>query len=100
MSVGGMKEIFINQAKQMICQAVVWRMTKRMSTPTIRSAVPDLLMIYTFYEKDDNVRLNGKFEPRFYKTDGVFIESQCEELVDWMQFNIFLENARLMITTT
>ena len=82
MSVGGMKEIFINQAKQMICQAVVWRMTKRMSTPTIRSAVPDLLMIYTFYEKDDNVRLNGKFEPRFYKTDGVFLESQYKELVD------------------
>ena len=29
----------------------------------------------TFYEKADNVRLHGKFEPRFYKTDGVFIES-------------------------
>ena len=28
-----------------------------------------------FYEKADNVRLHGKFEPRFYKTDGVFIES-------------------------
>jgi len=28
----------------------------------------------TFYEKADNVRLHGKFEPRFYKTDGVFIE--------------------------
>jgi len=29
----------------------------------------------TFYEKADNVRLHGKFEPRFYKPDGVFIES-------------------------
>ena len=29
----------------------------------------------TFYEKADNVRLHGKFEPRFYQTDGVFIES-------------------------
>ena len=29
----------------------------------------------TFYEKADNVRLHGKFEPRFYTTDGVFIES-------------------------
>ena len=29
----------------------------------------------TFYGKDDNVRLNGKFEPRFYKPDGSFIES-------------------------
>ena len=28
-----------------------------------------------FYEKADNVRLHGKFEPRFYTTDGVFIES-------------------------
>ena len=28
----------------------------------------------TFYEKADNVRLHGKFEPRFYKPDGVFIE--------------------------
>jgi len=28
-----------------------------------------------FYEKADNVRLHGKFEPRFYKPDGVFIES-------------------------
>ena len=28
----------------------------------------------TFYEKADNVRLHGKFEPRFYKTDRVFIE--------------------------
>ena len=32
----------------------------------------------TFYEKADNVRLHGKFEPRFYKTDGVFIESYLE----------------------
>jgi hypothetical protein len=29
----------------------------------------------TFYEKADNVRLNGKSESRFYKPDGVFIES-------------------------
>ena len=29
----------------------------------------------TFYEKADNVRLHGKFEPRFYKPDGSFIES-------------------------
>ena len=28
-----------------------------------------------FYEKADDVRLHGKFEPRFYTTDGVFIES-------------------------
>ena len=28
----------------------------------------------TFYEKADNVRLHGKFEPRFYTTDRVFIE--------------------------
>ena len=26
----------------------------------------------TFYEKADNVRLHGKFEPRYYTTDGVF----------------------------
>jgi hypothetical protein len=32
----------------------------------------------TFYEKADNVRLHGKFEPRFYKPDGVFIESYLE----------------------
>ena len=32
----------------------------------------------TFYEKADNVRLHGKFEPRFYKIDGVFIESYLE----------------------
>ena len=29
----------------------------------------------TFYEKADNVQLHGKFEPRLYMTDGVFIES-------------------------
>jgi len=29
----------------------------------------------TFYEKANKVRLHGKFEPRFYATDGVFIES-------------------------
>ena len=29
----------------------------------------------TFYEKADNVRLHGKFEPRFYKPAGSFIES-------------------------
>ena len=28
-----------------------------------------------FYEKADDVRLHGKFEPRFYKPDGSFIES-------------------------
>ena len=28
----------------------------------------------TFYEKADNVRLHGKFEPRFYKPDGTFID--------------------------
>ena len=28
-----------------------------------------------FYEKADDVRLHGKFEPRFYKPDGTFIES-------------------------
>jgi hypothetical protein len=28
-----------------------------------------------FYEKADHVRLHSKFEPRFYTTDGVFIES-------------------------
>ena len=33
----------------------------------------------TFYEKADNVRLHGKFEPRFYTTDGVFIESCLEK---------------------
>jgi hypothetical protein len=31
-----------------------------------------------FYEKADDVRLHGKFEPRFYKPDGSFIES-CYE---------------------
>ena len=33
----------------------------------------------TFYEKADNVRLHGKFEPRFYKPDGVFIEYYFED---------------------
>jgi hypothetical protein len=33
----------------------------------------------TFYEKADNVRLHGMFEPRFYTTDGVFIESCLEK---------------------
>ena len=33
----------------------------------------------TFYEKADNVRLHGMFEPRFYTTDGVFIESCIEK---------------------
>ena len=33
----------------------------------------------TFYEKADNVRLHGKFEPRFYKPDGSFIESCLEK---------------------
>ena len=33
----------------------------------------------TFYEKADNVRLHGKFEPRFYTTNGVFIESCLEK---------------------
>ena len=28
-----------------------------------------------FYEKADDVRLHGKFEPRFYNPDGSFIES-------------------------
>ena len=28
-----------------------------------------------FYEKADNGRLHGKFNPRFYKSDGSFIES-------------------------
>ena len=32
-----------------------------------------------FYEKADNVRLHGKFEPRFYTTEGVFIESCLEK---------------------
>jgi hypothetical protein len=32
----------------------------------------------TFYEKADEVRLHGKFEPRFYKIDRVFIESYLE----------------------
>ena len=32
-----------------------------------------------FYEKADDVRLHGKFNPRFYKTDGVFIEYQYVE---------------------
>jgi len=32
-----------------------------------------------FYEKADNVRLHGMFEPRFYKPDGVFIESCLEK---------------------
>ena len=32
----------------------------------------------TFYEKADNVRLHGKFEPRFYTIDRVFIESYLE----------------------
>ena len=27
-----------------------------------------------FYEKAYDVRLHGKFNPRFYTTDGVFIE--------------------------
>lgn len=27
------------------------------------------------YEKDNGVRFHGKFEPRFYMTDWVFIES-------------------------
>ena len=31
-----------------------------------------------FYEQADDVRLHGKFEPRFYKPDGSFIES-CYE---------------------
>ena len=29
----------------------------------------------TFYEKADNVRLNGKFESRLYDPDGSFLES-------------------------
>jgi hypothetical protein len=29
----------------------------------------------TFYEKTDNVRFHGKFELRFYKPNGVLIES-------------------------
>ena len=33
----------------------------------------------TFYEKADNVRLHGKFEPRYYKLDGSFIESYSED---------------------
>jgi len=33
----------------------------------------------TFYEKADNVRLHGKFEPRFYETDGGLIESCLEK---------------------
>ena len=33
----------------------------------------------TFYEKADKVRLHGMFEPRFYTTDGVFIESCIEK---------------------
>ena len=32
-----------------------------------------------FYEKADNVKLDGKFEPRFYTTGGVFIESCLEK---------------------
>ncbi len=32
----------------------------------------------TFYEKADDVRLNAKFESKFYTTDGVFIESYYE----------------------
>jgi len=28
-----------------------------------------------FYEKDNGVRFHGKFEPQFYTTDGMFIES-------------------------
>ena len=28
-----------------------------------------------FYEKADDVRLHGKFDSKFYTTDGVFIES-------------------------
>ena len=36
----------------------------------------------TFYEKADNVRFHGKFEPRFYTTDGVFIESQYVETMN------------------
>ena len=32
----------------------------------------------TFYEKADNVRLHGKFEPRFYKPDGSYIEPYLE----------------------
>ena len=31
-----------------------------------------------FYEKADNVRLHGKFEPRFYKPDGSYIEPYLE----------------------
>jgi len=31
-----------------------------------------------FYEKADDVRLNGKSESRFYKSDGSFIESYYE----------------------
>ena len=33
----------------------------------------------TFYEKADNVRLNCKSESRFYKPNGVFIESYFED---------------------
>ena len=32
-----------------------------------------------FYKKADDVRLHGKFEPRFYKPDGSFIESCLEK---------------------
>ena len=28
-----------------------------------------------FYKKDNGMRFHGNFEPRFYTTDGVFIES-------------------------
>jgi hypothetical protein len=31
-----------------------------------------------FYEKADDVRLNGKFDSKFYKPDGSFIESYFE----------------------
>ena len=33
----------------------------------------------TFYEKADNVRLNYKSESRFYKPNGIFIESYSED---------------------
>jgi hypothetical protein len=33
----------------------------------------------TFYEKADDVRLHDMFEPRFYTTEGAFIESCIEK---------------------
>ena len=48
----------------------------------------------TFYEKADNVRLHGKFEPQFYTTDGVFIKSYLEHFTSFPKVKSSFEPIR------